>query len=219
MMNYDELWWTMMNYDELWCWWIMYPSKWDMTWLNWWAIPAINPDLHNSSRNHRKVATAAGENGPGCGMRYDLRDPWGDVGVWACAGNHTTICQKWVQKCQKLSKMAQKIQPRSSTLGSYPKISKTMDGWWVDINWRMADIAKLHKSSHIEYFSWQTRSPLLNQIKHTWKQNTCQSILYSSHLLKIGEAANISTKPQTIQKNSLVHGRILLYMGGKKTTQ
>ena len=70
MMNSDEFWWIMMNYVP-----IKMGHDIDMTWLNWLAIPAINPDLHNSSRNHRKVATAAGENGPGCGMRYDLRDP------------------------------------------------------------------------------------------------------------------------------------------------
>ena len=161
----------------------------------------------------------------GCrGKRTWLRDalwsqgPIGDVGVWACAGNHTTICQKWVQKCQKLSKMAQKIQPRSSTLGSYPKISKTMDGWWVDINWRMADIAKLHKSSHIEYFSWQTRSPLLNQIKHTWKQ----ILANQSYIPRIfWKLVRRQIFPQNHKQSRRIHSFMVeyYYIWGKKTTQ
>lgn len=120
----------------------------------------------------------------GCrGKRTWLQDalwsqgPIGDVCVCACAGSYTTICEKWVQKWQKFSKMTQKFQPHSSTLGSCPKISKTMDGWWVDINWRMADIPKLHKSSHIESF-FLTNKVTTSESNQTFLEaNTCQSYI------------------------------------------
>jgi hypothetical protein len=107
--------------------------------------------------------------------------------------------------------MTQKFQPRSSTPGSYPKNSKTMDGWWVDINWRMADIAKLHKSSHIESF-FLTNKVTASESNQTFLEaNTCQS--YIPRIFWKLVRRQIFPQNQTIQKNSLIHGRILLYMG------
>ena len=221
IMNYDELWWIVMNYDEIMMtydeimmnydelWWIMYPSKWDMTWLNWLAIPAINPDLHNSSRNHRKVATAAGENGPGCGMRYDLRDPWG-MCVCVCWKPHDNLSKVG----PKMAKILENDPKIPTTFKYSRKLSKNFqnNGWLM--GWYQLTHGWHRQTPQIITYRifFLTNKVTASESNQTFLEaNTCQS--YIPRIFWKLVRRQIFPQNQTIQKNSLIHGRILLYMG------
>ena len=210
-MNYDELWWIMMNYDadEL-C------THQNEIWHDW------TGELYPPSILTSTTARAITERLPRLPGKTDLA-----AGCAMISGTHrgcgcVGVCWKPHDNLSKMGpKMSKTLEngPKNPTTFKYSrKLSQNIqnNGWLM--GWYQLTHGWHRQTPQIITYRifFLTNKVTASESNQTYLEaNTCQSILYSSHLLKIGEAANISTKPQTIQKNSLTHCRILLYMGGK----